>query len=114
MAKSKFEGAPAPKSLTRTGAADGAGLKYSFEAVAPDGSKLSYSFTSNLDGKDSAGTVTLKKVSATKTEGVTKKGGKEVGSASSEVSKDGKTTTVTTSGTLDGKEVKAVPVYKKQ
>ena len=124
VAKSKFEGAPAPKSLTRTVTADGVGLKYSFDGVAADGSKLSYSFTSNLDGKDSAvtgtgmpggaDTVMLKKVSATKTEGVTRKGGKEVGKASSEVSKDGKTTTVTTSGMLDGKEVKAVSVYEKQ
>ena len=61
-----------------------------------------------------ADTVTLTKVSATKTQGVTKKGGTEVGRASSEVSTDGKTTTVTTSGMLDGKEVKAVSVYEKQ
>jgi hypothetical protein len=30
VAKSKYEGAPAPKSLTRTVTAEGAGLKYSF------------------------------------------------------------------------------------
>jgi hypothetical protein len=88
VAKSKFAGAPAPKSLTRTVTADGVGLKYSFDGVAADGSNLSYSFTSNLDGKDSAVTgtgmpggadrVMLKKVSATKTERVTRKGGKEV------------------------------------
>ena len=54
VAKSKFAGEPAPKRLTRTVTADGAGLKYSFEGAAADGLKLSYSFTSNLDGKDSA------------------------------------------------------------
>lgn len=124
VAKSKFEGTTAPKSLTRTVTAEGAGLKYSFEGVAADGSKMSYSFTSNLDGKDAAvtgtgmpggaDTVTLKKVSATKTEGVMKKGGKEVGKATAELSANGKTTTVTTSGKVDGKEMKAVSVYEKQ
>jgi len=44
-----------------------------------------------------------------------KKGGKEVGKASSELSKDGKTTTVvTTAKTADGKELKATSVYEKQ
>jgi hypothetical protein len=124
VAKSKYEGAPAPKSLTRTVTAEGAGLKYSFAGVAADGSKIAYSFTSNLDGKDAAvsgvgmaggaDTITLMKLSASKTEGVSKKGGAEIGTAKTEVSADGKTTTVTTVGKLDGKEVKAVAVYEKQ
>jgi len=125
VAKSKFEGGPAPKSLTRTVTAEGGGLKYAFEGVTADGSKVSYSFTSKLDGTDSAvngsgmpagaDTVALKKTSATTTEGTMKKGGKEVGKASSELSKDGKTTTVvTTAKTADGKELKATSVYEKQ
>jgi len=124
-AKSKYEGAVAPKSLTRTVTADGSGLKYSFEGVAGDGSKLSYSFSSNLDGKDvpvtgvgipaGADTIALKKVNEHKTEGILKKGGKEVGKASAEVAKDGKTTTVKTSGkSADGKEIKTESVYEKQ
>ena len=124
-AKSKFEGTPAPKSMTRTVTADGQGLKYAFEGVAADGSKLSYGFSSNFDGKDSAitgvgmpggaDTITLKKVSDTKTEGVLKKGGKEIGKAASEVSKDGKSVTVKTWGKgADGKEIKSESVYDKQ
>jgi hypothetical protein len=124
-AKSKYEGTAAPKSLTRTVTADGKGLKYAFEGVAADGSKLSYGFSSNFDGKDSAisgvgmpggaDTITLTKVSESKTEAVLKKGGKEIGKASSEVSKDGKSVTVKTSGKgADGKEVKSESVYDKQ
>jgi len=125
VAKSKFEGGAPPKSLTRTVTAEGGGLKYAFEGVTADGSKVSYSFTSKLDGTDAAvtgegmpggpDTVSLKKVSATKTEGTMKKGGKEVGKATSEVAKDGKTTTVVTDAKADdGKQVKATSVYEKQ
>jgi hypothetical protein len=125
VAKSKFEGGPAPKSLTRTVTAVGGGLKYAFEGVTGDGSKVSYSFTSKLDGTDApvsgegmpggADAVSLQKVGENKTEGTMKKGGKEVGTATSEVSKDGKTTTVTTTAkTADGKEIKATSVYDKQ
>jgi len=124
VAKSKFEGAPAPKSLTRTVTADGGSLKYSFEGVAADGTKVAYGFTTKLDGSDSAvsgngmpggaDTVALKKVSDHKIEGHTKKGGKEIGKVAAEVSADGKTSTVKTEGKVDGKEVKAEQVYEKQ
>ena len=44
-----------------------------------------------------------------------KNGGKEVGKATSEVAKDGKTTTVVTDAKADdGKQVKATSVYEKQ
>ena len=39
-AKSKFEGAPAPQTLTRTVVAQGNGVKYSFEGVAATGNPL--------------------------------------------------------------------------
>lgn len=125
VAKSKYEGAPTPKSMTRTVTAEGGGLKYSLEGEAADGSKTSFSFTSKLDGSDAAvigsgmpggaDTIALTKVSAHKVTGISKKGGKEIGKVTSEVSKDGKTTTVVTRAkTADGKEVKATSVYEKQ
>ena len=124
LAKSKYEGVPAPKSLTRTVTAEGGGLKYSFEGEAADGSKISYSFTSKLDGSDAAVTgagmmggadaVALSKLSAHKMSGITKKGGKEIGKASVDLSNDGKTVTVKTTGKLDGKDVKTEQVYDKQ
>jgi hypothetical protein len=122
--KSKYEGTPAPQSLTRTVTAEGSALKYSFEGEAADGSKISYSFTSKLDGSDSAvtgvgmaggaDTVALSKLSHHKITGVTKKGGKEIGKVLVDLSNDGKTITVKTSGKIDGKEVKAEQVYDKQ
>jgi hypothetical protein len=124
LAKSKYEGAPAPKSLTRTVTAEGGGLKYSFEGEAADGSKISYSFTSKLDGSDSAvsgvgmaggaDTVALAKVSEHKITAASKKGGERIGTSLVDLSLDGKTVTVTTKGKIDGKEVKTKQVYEKQ
>ena len=125
VAKSKFEGGAAPKSLTRTVEAAGAGAKYAFEGVAADGSKIAYGFTSNYDGKDSAvtgsgmpmgaDTSALKKVSSNKIEGALKKGGKELAKVEAEVSKDGKVTTVKISGkTAEGKDFTSVTVYDRE
>ena len=124
LAKSKYEGTPAPKSLTRTVSAEGGGLKYVFEGEAADGSKISYSFTSKLDGLDSAvsgvgmaggaDTVALTKVSAHKISGVSKKGGTKIGTVYTAISGDGKSVTVNTKAKIDGKEVKTQQVYNKQ
>jgi hypothetical protein len=125
VAKSKFGSAPAPKSQTREVVAAGTGAKYTFTGVGADGSAIEYSFTTNFDGKDAAVTgtgmpggadaIAIKRVSTHKTAGTLKKGGKEIGHAESEVSKDGKVATVkTTVKGADGKEVSAVSVYDKQ
>jgi hypothetical protein len=124
VAKSKYEGTAAPKSLTRTVTAEGSGLKYSFEGVAADGSKLSYGFSFQQPGRkghsrhwhrDARRSGDDCKVSDSKTEGILKKGGREIGRASAEVSKHGKTVTVKTSGKdANGKEVKSESVYEKQ
>jgi len=125
VAKSKFEPGPAPKSLTRTIVAQGDGAKYSFEGVAGDGTPFSYSFTVKYDGKDypitgsgmpgGADTIAIKRVGTNKAEATEKKGGKEIGKAEVEVSKDGKVSTVKIKGkTLDGKEFQSDGVYDKQ
>jgi hypothetical protein len=51
LAKSNFVGMPAPKSLTRTIEAHGQGEKITYKGVAPDGSPIAFSITTNLDGK---------------------------------------------------------------
>lgn len=124
LAKSKYEGTSAPKSLTRTVTAEGRGLKYSFEGEAADGSKISYGFTTMLDGKDSAITgvgmpagadaVALEHPSVHHIVGTLKKGGTKIGTVSSAISPDGKTVTVNTKAKIDGKEVKTEQVYEKQ
>jgi hypothetical protein len=123
--KSKSDSTPLPKSLTRTITADGGGLKYAFDGVANDGSAISYSFSSNFDGKASAVTgsgmpggadsITLKRINANKTTGTLTKGGKEIGTAEAEVSKDGKVATVKSKGkSADGKDFSTLAVYDKQ
>jgi hypothetical protein len=124
-AKSKFEGVPGPKNQTRTVTAEGTGVKYSFQGVAADGSPIAFSFVTNYDGKDSAVTgagtpagadsISLRRVSSHKIEGTLKKGGKEVGKVTAEVSPDGKVSTVKGKGkTPDGKEYSTESIYEKQ
>src|ERR1700752_1170410 len=124
LAKSKDEGSSAPKSLTRTVTAEGQGLKDSLEGEAADGAKISYGFTTKLDGKDSeitgvgmaagADAVAPEKPSVHHISGVLKKGGAKIGSVSSAISPDGKTVTVNPKAKIDGKEVKTEQVYEKQ
>ena len=125
VAKSKFEPGPAPKSLTRTIVADGGGAKYTFEGVSADGKPISYSFSTKYDNKDApvsgsglpggADSITFKPIAGNKVSTALKKGGKEIGSAEIEVSKDGKVTTVKSKGKLpDGKEFHSESVYDKQ
>jgi hypothetical protein len=123
-AKSKSSPTPLPKSLTRTVTAQGEGAKYAFEGVAADGSPIAYGFTVSYDGKEAAITgsgpggadaISIKRINANEYEAVLKKGGKVVGSAKAEVSKDGKVTTVTSKGTgSDGKSMSTTSVYDKQ
>lgn len=123
-AKSKFTGAPAPKELTRTLAADGDSVKYTFTGTAADGSAISYSFTLKYDGKDypvegsapgGFDMISIKKVTAHSYTASEKRGGKAVGSGKVTVSKDGKTTTVSLKITdAAGKSMSSTGVYDKQ
>jgi hypothetical protein len=123
--KSKFTGIPAPTSLTREVSTQDGGTKFAYKGTSGDGKAIDYSFVTNYDGKDSAITgsgapggadaLAIKRISANKAEAILKKGGKEIGKSWSEVSKDGKTTTIKGSGkTADGKDYSTVGVYDKQ
>ena len=124
LTKSKYDPGPAPKSLTRTVAAEGDGVKYTFAGVADDGTALSYSFTVHFDGKDNPVTgnmpggvdaISAKRVDSNHYVATTKKGGKEIGTAHVEVAKDGKVTTVDSTGTTaSGAKSHDVQVYDKQ
>jgi hypothetical protein len=124
LTKSKYDPGPAPKSLTRTVAAEGDGVKYTFEGVAADGTALSYSFAVHFDGKDNPVTgnmpggvdaISAKRVDANHYVATIKKGGKEIGTAHVMVSKDGKVTTVDATGaTASGAKSHDVQVYDKQ
>lgn len=122
--KSKYNPGPAPKSLTRTLEAQGDNVKYSFEGVSAEGTAVAYSFTVAYDGKESpitgsmpggADTISIKRIDASNFETTLKKAGKVIGTAKSEVSSDGKMTTVTAEGTNgDGQAVTSSAVYEKQ
>ena len=124
VAKSQFTGTPAPKSETRTLATQGDGYKVTYEGMAADGSRIAYSFTTNLDGKDSpisgaapfgADAVAVKRVDAYTTTGVVKKAGKEIRTATTVVSKDGKVTTQTVKGINEqGQPISYTTVWEKQ
>jgi hypothetical protein len=124
-AKSKFTGVAMPTSLTREVVAQDGGTKFSYKGVAADGKPIDYSFVTNYDGKDSAITgsgapggadsISIKRIGSNKAEAILKRGGKEMGKSTSDVSKDGKVSTVKGSGkTPDGKDYSAVTVYDKQ
>ena len=124
VAKSQFTGTPAPKSETRTLATQGDSYKVTYEGIAADGSRIAYSFTTNLDGKDSpisgsaplgADTIATKRVDAYTITAVVKKAGKEVRTVVNAVSKDGKVTTQTAKGTSEqGQPIGYTAVWDKQ
>ena len=125
VAKSKFTGMPQPpKSETRTVVAQGDGLKVTYEGIAADGSPISYSYTTNLDGKDApisgrqpngSDSVAVTRVDANTTTGINKKAGKTLYTARAAVSKDGKVLTMTMKGMNgEGQPISAMTVWDKQ
>jgi hypothetical protein len=122
-AKSKYSPGPAPKSITSTYEAAGKGYKVSVKNEPATGPVQQYSYTTNLDGKDTpvtgnnpnADMVAVKRIDANTLEIVNKKGGKVTTTQRNVVSADGKTRTVTTTGTdAQGQKVNNVAVFEKQ
>ena len=84
---------------------------------------MQYGYTTNLDGKDSpltgnnpnADTLAVRRIDAQTLEAVSKKGGKVTITQRNVLSADGKTRTVTTTGTdAQGQKVNNVAVFEKQ
>jgi hypothetical protein len=121
-AKSKYSPGPAPKSATITYEETADGIKRMGESVDADGNKTSFEYTAKYDGKDYPVTgsdtidmIALKRINDHSTEATLKKSGKVVSTARRVVSKDGKTLTLTITGTnAKGQNVKNVAVYEKQ
>ncbi len=119
-AKSTYKPGPAPKSVMLTIDAAGKGFKVSVDAVGPDGKPAKWGFTSE-EGKDmpvtgnpAFDTAALTRESPTNATAVYKKGGKTVATAKSSVSADGKTLTITSTGTNPaGEPFTNVAVYMK-
>jgi|KBSSwiStaDraftv2_1062776.scaffolds.fasta_scaffold1826714_2 hypothetical protein len=111
-------------SLTVVREAAGDAVKVTVKGEREDKSKIDVSYTAKYDGKDvlvsGSGlpydTVAIKQVNAnTLTDVRSKKGGAYKGTGRFEVSKDGKTATLSTKGTgADGKPFSGKTVYEKQ
>jgi ABC-type transport system substrate-binding protein len=121
-AKSKFSPGPPPQSATVTYEASGNGVRRTGETVNADGTKTSFEYTAQYDGKEypvtgnlNADMISLKRVNDRTVEATLKKGGKVTTNARRVVSADGKTLTITIRGTnAQGQKVNNVQVFEKQ
>ena len=121
VAKSKYTPGPAPKSLSVTFSAAGAGIKAVIDGVGPDGTKVHWEYTANLDGKPVPVTgnadgdmVMATRVNPTTIETRYTLKGKPTTTNTRVLSADGKTLTVTTSGVnAQGQKVNNVQVFEK-
>ena len=122
-AKSKYSPGPAPKAASTVIETAGAGYRFTVKQTTAKGDAVSWSFTTNLDGKPSpvtgnnpnADSITVKRIDATTLETVATLKGKETQRQRNVVSADGKTRTVTTTG-VDGagQKINNVAVYEKK
>jgi len=123
VAKSKYEPANlAPKSQIVKNEAAGDGVKQVADIVDSSGKAVHTEYTAHYDGKDYAvkgdpnrDMVALKKIDDYNFEFANRMGGKAMTTGKVVYSKDGKTRTITTSGTnAQGQKVSNTTVFDKQ
>jgi hypothetical protein len=127
VAKSQFKTSAAPKTQIVTITPEGKdGVKVTADVVRANGAKAAFSYAGQYDGKENPRTetgdgavpgqmVTMKRVDNHTVERITYLKGKKLVIEKWEISRDGKTRTVTQSGVgTDGKPVDNVLVYEKQ
>jgi len=122
LAKSKYSPGPAPKSLTLKFEATPDGIKFTGDGVSADGKPNHSMFLSKFDGKDvpyegnpDADTASPMKLDDNSYSNTWKKGGKTTITAKVVVSADGKTMTITQTGTnAKGEAVNNTIVYNQQ
>ena len=122
-AKSKYTPGPVPKEQTTVYEAAGPGYKVTVKSAPASGAPQSWTYTTNLDGKEvkvtgnnpNADALVGKRIDARTIEFVNSKGGKETTRQHNVVSADGKTRTVTTTGVDgQGQKVNNVAVFEKK
>ena len=121
-AKSKYTPGPVPKSITSTYESAGKGYKVTVKNETGGGT-VQYTYTTYLDGKDSkvtgnnpnADTIGMRRIDARTLEAISKKNGKVTITQRSVLSTDGKTRTITTTGTdALGQKVHNVAVFERK
>ena len=121
-AKSKYDPGPVPKSNTIVITKAGNGIKVSAKGVDAEGNPTTTDYTVVYDKKDvpvkgtpAYDTVAASRIDPNTTQLTRKKGGKVVQTATRAISSDGKTMTVTTTGTDEkGRKVNNVAVFDRQ
>ena len=121
-AKSNWSPGPAPKSLTLKFEATPGGIKFTGDGVGADGKATHSMFLSKFDGKDvpyegnpDADMASPRKIDDNSYDNTWKKDGKATIAAKVVVSADGKTMTITQTGTnAKGEAVNNTIVYSKQ
>jgi uncharacterized protein YcnI len=120
LAKSKYDPGPPPKSEMRTYEASGKnGIKGRFDRVDAAGKTITITYDAQYDGKDvpytgapDADTISLRRVDARTIDATLKKNGKAVQTTKAVTSADGKTRTLTTTGTnAAGQKINNVTVF---
>lgn len=123
VARSKYSPGPAPKEMTMTIEAAGAGRKVTVTGSEADGTPVNWGYTGNFDRKEyrvtgtnpNADFVILRRVSARATRTTWKMAGKETLVNGLSVSEDGKTLAIATTGVnAKGQTVKNNLVFEKQ
>ena len=124
VAKSKYEGTPAPKSEMRVYEAFGGvgkGIKATFDRVDAAGKKVAVTFSAMYDGKDyqyngpDGDTISLTRPNPNTLDATLKLKGKVTQTTHSVISPDGKTRTQVVTGTdAQGKKVSVTAVFEKQ
>jgi len=122
VAKSTFSPGPSAKSGMVTIDATATTRMVNAEGVTADGTPLKWGYTATIDGKEApvtgnpdGDTISVKRVSPSSVETTLQKAGKVTIVNTATVSADGKTLTVTSTGTnAKGQKVNNVQVFEKQ
>jgi hypothetical protein len=106
VAASKFDPGPGPKSQTRTYKADGKTIKMVATTINADGKELHIEYAGAYDGKDypvtgnpRVETIAQERIDFYTVKTKTKRGGKVTATTTRVISQDGKTMTITGTGT---------------
>lgn len=122
LEKSKYSPGPAPRSYVLKFEATPGGIQFTGDGVSAEGKATHSTFLSKFDGKDvpykgnpDADTASPRKIDDNSYDNTWKKGGKATVTAKVVVSADGKTMTITQTGTnAKGEAVNHSIVYNKQ
>lgn len=122
VAKSKYDGIPAPKEQTVTYTVKGAGYHYEAKGVAADGKPIASSFDYVKDGEEIKATgfpmwdgLVLKNGKSDNSTAELRRGGKTIGTVTRTMAKDGKSLVVAgTATTPDGKKATYHSHYDRQ